>query len=107
MEIFNNDLYKIGKKIWTGSFSSGSITISNGNKYTIICMIIDSVVCYGNWSYGIGGLIAYGGYSMEYRAYRFSVTISGNDVNLTIDSTNKGGSNGTSNAPITTIYGLF
>lgn len=68
-------------------------------------MYVGGVVCIGNVSYGIGGLVEYGLFSTHTHGYRFTFDTS--LETLTIDSINKGGSNGTENVAVTDIYGLF
>ena len=68
-------------------------------------MSVGGVVCIGNCSYGIGGLVDYGGLSISTYGYRFSFNLS--LETLTIDAINKGGSDGTGNVAVTDIYGLL
>lgn len=94
---------KIGKLLWSGSFTTGSITVSGLSDYEVIICVVGGCTCIGSKAYGVGGVGAYGAYTTNVFNYRFGV--SGNT--LTIDSVNKGGSNGTENQPITAIYGLI
>lgn len=95
------------KLLWTGDFSSGSITVPNANKYLIFIMQVGYFICIGNRFYGRGGGVQYYGYNFEERGYRLTATSSGDDIVFSINSENKGGTNGTSNEPIQIIWGLF
>lgn len=99
----DNKIAKIGKTLWEGSFSSGSITIPGLSDYTYIIVMLSSVACFGTLTRGFGGMVAYGGYTIQHFAYR--VKVSGNT--MTIDNNERGGSSGSANEPITKIIGLF
>lgn len=99
----NGGLGNLCKLLWTGSFSSGGIHINGLSKYTIIGCVIDGVMCIGFKTWGLGGFVMYDSYALGYRAYR----LSNSGDNLTIDSGNRGGSDGTNNLPITAIYGIL
>lgn len=112
MQQFNQDLVdtkitnnfgKFGKKLWEGSFSSGTITVDDLMAYSFIIVMLDSVPCFGTLSRGAGGIGAYQSYAVSHYGYRFNV--SGNT--LTIDNNDRGGTNGTTNVPVTEIYGIF
>ena len=100
-----DSLSTIGKKLWSGSFTEGTITVPGLSKYKVFIMSVGGVVCIGNVSYGIGGAVGYGIFTIQAYGYRFTPDIS--LETLTIDSLNKGGSNGTGNVAVTDIYGLF
>jgi hypothetical protein len=99
----NGNLGNLCKLLWTGSFSSGGIHINGLSNYTIIGCVIDGVMCIGFKTWGFGGFVMYDSYALGYRAYR----LSNSGDNLTIDSGNRGGSDGTNNLPITAIYGIL
>lgn len=99
----DNKLLKIGKLLWTGSFSSGSIIVDELSNYTMIMVMLNSVPCIGTLSRGIGGIGTYTSHGISHAAYRFKVD--GNK--LTINGEDTGGTNGSSNEPVTAIYGLF
>lgn len=103
LETLDNNLSKFGKKLWEGTFTSGSITVDGLSNYTVIAVSIGSVICIGSKFYGVGGFGAYGGYETGFYNYRFSV----NGNVLTINNENRGGSDGTQNMPVSAIYGLF
>ena len=90
--------------LWSGSFSSGSITIDGLENYRLISVILEGgIPCIGTKSYGHGAIVAYGGYGINHYAYRFGT--SGNT--LTINDVDKGGSDGTKNLPVVQIYGVL
>lgn len=103
--ILTGNLQLIGKRLWTGSFTSGTITVPGLSKYTKFIVNVAGAICIGNSNYGIGGYVEYGGYSIHIHGYRFTADRS--KETLTIDSTNLGGSDGSKNVAITDIYGLF
>lgn len=94
---------KFGKKLWEGSFTSDSITVDGLSNYTLFAMKVGAVYCFGSRNYGLGGLLSYGSYSIGYAGYR----LGGSGDTLTIDNANRGGSYGSSNEPISEIWGLF
>ena len=94
----------IGKKLWGGSFTSGSITVDGLSDYTVFIFVLDpTVYCIGSKTWGIGGIGTYASYSTQIYNYRFG----GSGDTLTINNENRGGSNGTSNVAVRAIYGLF
>lgn len=93
----------IGKLLWSGTFTSGEITVDGISSYSVIAVVEGSVICFGTKYFGLGGFGEYGTYGIGTRAYRFGV----NGDTLTIDNNNKGGTNGTSQEAITAIYGVF
>jgi len=94
------------KLLWTGSFSSGSITVTNAAKYTIFLMKLGTVICIGSSSYGIGGYLGAGSYNLGLCGYRLTPTASGNNIIFKIDSSSKGGAIDGAAAAITAIYGV-
>ena len=93
----------VGKLLWSGTFTSGSIDVDGLSDYSVIAVVVATVVCIGNKNYGLGGFCEDGSYSHGFRSYRFDVS----GDTLTIDSINKGGSNGTSQEIVSAIYGVF
>lgn len=71
-----NSLSTIGKKLWSGSFTEGTITVPGLSKYKIFIMSVGGVVCIGNISYGIGGAVGYGIFTIQAYGYRFTSDIS-------------------------------
>jgi hypothetical protein len=100
----NASIKSIGKLLWEGTFSSGSITVDGLSNYTIIVVMLEGdVPCIGTANWGFGGIGRYGGYQIDNYAYRFYP----NGNVLTIDTYNKGGTNGSSQVAIKKIYGIF
>lgn len=99
----NTSIKNIGKLLWEGSFTSGSITVNGLSDYTTIIVIVGGATCIGSLAYGAGGAGVYGSYATGIYNYRFGV----NGNTLTIDNINRGGSDGTKNVPVTKIYGLL
>ena len=100
----NNAVLKFGKKLWSGSFTSGSITVEGLSNYNIIVVILAAgIVCVGSRTWG-GGIIGnFSSYAGTMYNYRFG----GSGDTITIDSDNKGGSDGTQNVAVISIYGIF
>lgn len=100
-----NDYEKIGKLLWTGSFSDGSITVPGLSNYTIIGVYTGNyVMCIGTKLYGSGGFLEYGSSTnILFNAYRFNI----NGDTITLDDQNKGATNGTSLIPVKAIYGII
>lgn len=94
------------KLLWEGSFSSGSITVTNAAKYTVFVMKLGTIACIGTASYGIGGFLGAGTYNVGLCGYRLTPTVSGNNIIFKIDSSAKGGAIDGSAAAITAIYGV-
>lgn len=94
------------KLLWNGSFSSGSITVTNAAKYTIFIMKLGTVACIGSENYGIGGYLGAGSYNVGLCGYRLTPTVSGNNIIFKIDSSAKGGAIDGAAAAITAIYGV-
>lgn len=105
----NNTLDNIvqPKLLYSGEFSSGTITVENLSSYTMIAIIIDNeYMVIGTQSHGVGGYVPYGGTSPSLYAYSFLYEKKLNT--LTIDSGHPGviyGGNGRS--AVQKIYGIF
>jgi hypothetical protein len=96
---------RIGKLLWEGSFTSGSITVPGISDYVVVAMIVGGVTCLGSQLYGGCSFTRYNSLAIDSYGYRF--TYSAANDRLTIDSVNKGGTSGTASQPITKIYGVF
>lgn len=94
------------KLLWEGSFSSGSITVTNAAKYSIFVMKSGTIACIGTASYGIGGFLGADTYNVGLCGYRLTPTVSGNNIIFKIDSSAKGGAIDGAAAAITAIYGV-
>ena len=101
------NISKVGKLLWSGSFSSGSITVPEYENYNVFIYELTLseaiIICIGSKDYGLGGVGTYGSYANQTFSYRVGV----NGNTLSIDNLNRGGSNGSDNVPITKIYGLL
>lgn len=99
------------KLLWSGSFSSGSITVPGYSEYELFVFsssASEGVFIIGSYWAGIGGYSLYGSNYIAVMGYRFGVD--GNT--LTIDSYNKGitswdpSTGATATFATTKIYGL-
>lgn len=99
------------KLLWSGSFSSGSITVPGYSEYELFVFsssASEGVFIIGSYWAGIGGYSLYGSNYIAVMGYRFGVD--GNT--LTIDATNKGitswdpSTGTTATFAATKIYGL-
>lgn len=99
----NGKVEKFGKLLWSGTFTSGNITVDGLSDYTLIAVDVAGCICFGNSNFGGGSVGAYGSYGATEYTYRFNP----NGDTLTIDNNNRGGSNGTSNQAVRKIWGLF
>ena len=99
----NESNARVGKKLWEGNFSSGSITVEGISNYHLICVNLGSIICLGSIYYGLGGIGSYASYSTSTYGYRFSVS----GDTLTIDDISRGGTDGSKNVNVTAIYGIF
>ena len=96
-----------GKKLWTGSFTSGTLTVTNANKYSSFAIAVSpGVFCFGSRSYGLGGYMGYGSTNIAFAAYRYDVTESGNNLIFKTSSTSLGAVLDGNTAAITDIYGI-
>lgn len=94
--------------LWAGTFSSGSLTVNDAQDYTIFMIVLaGGVACLGTRAYGAGGFVGYGSYTVAQCGYRFTTTVSSNNIKYTIDSNNKGGCIDGAAAAVTEIYGII
>ena len=101
----DNKLLKIGKLLWTGNFTTGSITVPDISKYTLIAINVAGVLCLGNQQYGGCVFTRYGNFDTTSYGYRY--TYDSINETLTVDSLNTGATDGTNRQTITEIYGIF
>jgi hypothetical protein len=100
-------LAKFGKKLWSGTFTNGSIEVTGAAKYLVYLMEINSVFyAIGGRTNGMGGY-AISGHTVQMGGYKLGAQVNGDNVIFTIDSTNDGGTFNGQSSPITKIYGLF
>lgn len=99
------------KLLWSGSFSSGSITVPGYSDYELFAFesaAAEGLFLLGGYWAGIGGYSIYGSNYIDVMGYRFGVD--GNT--LTIDAANKGitswdpSTGATATFATTKIYGL-
>lgn len=98
-------LARFGKLLWSGSFSTGTLTIPHLNEYSVICVFAGSLVMIGNQSYGGMSFRAWRSASISHYGYRFTYNATNNT--LTTDNDNRGASDGANTIAITKIYGVF
>lgn len=108
----NNTLGNIQPKLlYSGNFSSGTITVENLSSYTMIVIIVDTeFMVIGTQSHGIGGYVPFGqntsaslyAYSFLYDEYSNTLTIDSNHPGVIYNS-----SNGNGKSPVQKIYGIF
>lgn len=102
----NIQLSKLGKTLWTGNFTSGSITVPGINKYTLVLVFVGGAPCIGSPS--LGGCV-FGGYAaLTHATYAYRLNYNPTNETLTIDIDNKGGTGANQdNQPIQSIIGIF
>ena len=105
VDAVQTNLNKIGKTLWTGSFSTGTLTVPNLNEYTMICVYVNNVMMVGNQYYGGTAFRLYRGVGIVNWGYRF--TYSSTNNTLKTDTDNPGASDGTNQLTITKIIGIF
>ena len=96
---------RIGKTLWEGSFSSGTLSVPHISEYTMICVLAGGLLMVGNQSYG--GMVFRAWRSTSTTAYAYRYTYNATNETLTIDTDNAGATNGTNNIAITKIIGVF
>lgn len=101
----NQRLLNIGKQLWTGSFSTGSITVPEISNYTMIAINVGGVLCIGNQRYGGCAFTRYGNFDTTAYGYRY--TYDSVNETLTVDTYNTGATDGANRQAITGIYGIF
>lgn len=105
VDTVQTNLNKIGKTLWTGSFSTGTLTIPHLNEYSVICVFAGSLVMIGTQSYGGISFRAWRSASISQYGYRFTYSATNNT--LTTNTDNPGASDGANQITITKIVGLF
>ena len=100
-----NNLNKIGKTLWEGSFSTGTLTVPNLNQYTMIILQVGSLLMFGNQRYGGAAFRTYRNTTANFYVYRFTYNATNNT--LTTDTDNPGASDGTNQLTISKIIGVF
>lgn len=103
--VVNNNASFIGKTLWEGTFSTGTLTVPNLNEYTVICIFSGSLMMIGNQSYGGSVFRTYRNVTTTSWGYRFTYNATNNT--LTTDTDNPGATDGTGLIAINKIVGVF
>ena len=101
----DNKLSEMGKTLWEGSFSSGTISVPNISDYKLIAIYVGNVMMLGNQYYGGTTFTTYAQLTISSYGYRY--TYSATNETLTTDDNNKGATNGSALQTITKIVGLI
>lgn len=101
-----NYVNRIGKLLWEGTFSSGSLQVSGISDYTMIAVLINNeVLGFGSQRYGGCPFTQYASAGIASYGYRYNYNAT--TETLSTDSEQTGATNGTRIVPITKIYGVF
>lgn len=104
--IINGNINRIGKLLWEGTFSSGSLQVSGISDYTMIAVLIDGAVLgFGSQRYGGCSFTQYASAGIASFGYRYNYNAT--TETLSTDGEQTGATNGTNIVPITKIYGIF
>lgn len=104
--IMNGNINRIGKLLWEGTFSSGSLQVSGISDYTMIAVLINNeVLGFGSQRYGGCSFTQYATAGIASYGYRYNYDAT--TETLSTDSQQTGATNGTRIVPITKIYGVF
>ena len=95
---------KMGKTLWEGSFTSGTISVPDISKYKLIAIYSGNLMMLGNQYYGGSAFATYQAYTTSYYWYRY--TYNATNETLTTDNNNRGATNGTSSIAISKIVGV-
>lgn len=104
-QVVNNNANFIGKTLWEGSFSTGTLSVPGISDYSIIVVYVGGVAMIGNQNYGGTIFRTYNNITHSSYAYRF--TYSSANETLTTSTENPGTSDGTNQLTITKIVGVF
>lgn len=97
---------EIGKLLWEGTFSSGSLQVNGISNYTMIAVLINNeVLGFGSQRYGGCSFTQYATAGIASYGYRYNYNAT--TETLSTDSQQTGATNGTNIVPITKIYGIF
>ena len=104
--IINGNINRMGKLLWEGTFSSGSLQVSGISDYTMIAVLIDGTVLgFGSQRYGGCPFTLYASTGIACYGYRYNYDAT--TETLSTDGEQTGATNGTNIVPITKIYGIF
>lgn len=96
---------KIGKVLWEGSFTSGTIQVPHISEYLVICIFAGNLMMIGNQRYG--GITFRTYRSTTTSSYGYRYTYNSANETLTTDTDNPGATDGANNIAITKIMGVF
>lgn len=94
---------RMGKTLWTGSFTSGSINVPDLSNYYIIGVVAGGALCIGNKAFGGGIYGTWRGTSYGIVSYR--INCSGDTISITEDD--RGAFDNGTQLAITEIIGFF
>jgi hypothetical protein len=100
-----DNLNKIGKTLWEGSFSTGTLSVPGISAYSIIIIYVGGLAMIGNQSYGGAVFRAWRSTTHTSYAYRFNYNSTNESISTSTD--NPGASDGTNQLTITKIIGVF
>lgn len=95
----------IGKELWSGTFTTGTLNVPDISKYTMIIIEVGNLLMFGNQRYG--GTIFRTYRSAGHSSYAYRFTYDDTNETLTTDTDNPGASDGTNQLTITKIIGIF
>lgn len=95
----------IGKELWSGTFTTGTLNVPEISNYTMICVFAGNLLMVGNQSYG--GMVFRAWRSATTIAYGYRYTYDATNETLTTDNDNQGATDGSNNIAITRIIGIF
>lgn len=95
----------IGQVLWTGTFTSGTLTVPHLNEYTMIAVQSGNLLMFGNAGYGGGLFRQWAGMATSSYTYRYIVDLPNNTLTTTAEAA--GATDGTNNIAINKIIGVF
>lgn len=104
-QVVNNNASFMGKTLWEGSFSTGTLSVPGISEYSIIVVYVGGVAMIGNQSYGGTIFRTYRNTIHSSYAYRFTYSSANETIATSTD--NPGASDGTNQLTITKIVGVF
>lgn len=96
---------RLGKLLWSGSFTSGTLNVPGISKYKVITVRTANLMMIGNQYYGGLAFRAYRSQGTACYGYRYTYDATAETLTTTTD--NPGATDGTNNIAITEIYGIF
>ena len=96
---------EMGKTLWEGSFTSGTLNVPNISDYKLIAIYVGSIMMLGNQYYGGTTFTTYAQLTISSYGYRY--TYNATNETLTTYSNNRCATSGGANVAITKIVGLI